>query len=79
MENNNIDKSKLMDAIGALGKGAALKKAIAEKDYNSILSALPKGEADELKRVMNDKAARDKLLSSPQAQEIMRMLQNGKQ
>ena len=35
MENNNIDKSKLMDAIGALGKGAALKKAIAQKDYNS--------------------------------------------
>ncbi len=79
MENNNIDKEKIMAAISALGKGGALKRAVDKKDFNSILASLPQNEAAELKALMNDKAARDKLLSSPAAQEIMRMLQNGKQ
>lgn len=78
MENNNFDKSKLMAAISQLGKGDALKKAVENKDFNSILASLPHSEAEELKTLMANKAARDKLLSSPQAQEIIRMLQNGK-
>lgn len=77
---NNIDRKKLMDAVSMLSKNGALSRAIENKDFSSILSALPKNQADELSALMADKASRDKLLSSPQAQEIMRKLgQNGKQ
>lgn len=80
MENNNIDTKMLMQAIAALGKGSGLKDAVKNKDFGAILSSLPKNQADELQTLMNDKAARDKLLSSPQAQEILRKLgADGKQ
>ncbi len=80
MDNNNLDRKKLMEAVSTLSKNGALTRALENKDFSQILSALPKNQADELTSIMNDKAARDKLLSSPQAQEIMRKLgQNGKQ
>ena len=77
---NNIDRKKLMEAISMLSKNGSLSKAVENKDFSAILSSLPKNQADELSALMADKAACDKLLSSPQAKEIMRKLgQNGKQ
>lgn len=77
MENNNLDRKKLLKAISALGKRDALKKAMEKNDYNAILSSLPENEAQELQALMSDKEARDKLLSSPQARELLRKLKNG--
>ncbi len=76
MQNNNIDRKKLLEAIGAISKNGNLRQAVAKGDYGSVLSALPPEQAAELSAIMSDKAARDKLLSSPQAQELLRKLGN---
>ena len=76
---NNIDRKKLLDAISALSKNENLKKAVSEGNFSQILSSLPAEQANELSNLMNDKAARDKLLSSPQAAELFkRFKQDGK-
>ena len=80
MQNNNLDRKKLFAAIGELSKNKGLREAVEGKDYSKILAALPKEQADELSALMNDSAARDKLLSSPQAQELLKRLnKDGKQ
>ena len=80
MQNNNLDRKKLFAAIGELSKNKELRNAVEGKDYSKILAALPKEQADELSALMNDSAARDKLLSSPQAQELLKRLnKDGKQ
>ena len=72
MQNNNLDRKKLFAAIRELSKNKGLREAVEDKDYSKILAALPKEQADELSALMNDSAARDKLLSSPQAQELLK-------
>ena len=80
MQNNNLDRKKLFAAIGELSKNKGLREAVEGKDYSKILAALPKEQADELSALMNDSVARDKLLSSPQAQELLKRLnKDGKQ
>ena len=80
MQNNNLDRKKLFAAIGELSKNKELREAVEGKDYSKILAALPKEQADELSALMNDSVARDKLLSSPQAQELLKRLnKDGKQ
>ena len=80
MQNNNLDRKKLFAAIGELSKNKGLREAVEGRDYSKILAALPKEQADELSALMNDSAARDKLLSSPQAQELLKRLnKDGKQ
>ncbi len=71
---NNINKQKLFDAIGQIGKNDKLSQAVAKKDFDSILGALDESQASELKKLMSDKAATERLLNSPQAQAIMKAL-----
>ena len=59
MQNNNLDRKKLIEAIGMLSKNPGLKEAVSRGDYASILSALPKDDAAEIEKVMRDKAARE--------------------
>ncbi len=76
---NKIDRKKLIEAISMLSKNPALKEAVSRGDYASILSSLPKSDADEIAAIMKDKEARDKLLSSPQARELLsRLNRDGK-
>lgn len=77
---NNIDRKKILEALAGINKNAALSKAVENKDVGAIMSALPKEKADELRAIMENKAAMDNLLSSPMAQEILRKFgKNGKQ
>lgn len=71
---NNIDKKKLFEAINKVGKNSKLTEAVKRKDMEGILGALDPTQADELKKIMSDKAALSKLLSSEQAQAVMRSL-----
>ena len=76
---NKIDRKKLIEAIGMLSKNPELKAAVSKGELSSILSALPESDANEIKTIMSDKSARDKLLSSPQAQELLsRLKKDGK-
>ncbi|MBQ8550286.1 MAG: hypothetical protein IKL44_05295 [Clostridia bacterium] len=76
---NNIDRKKLLEAISALSKNENLKKAVSDGNFSGILASLPADQAKELSSLMNDKAARDKLMSSPQAAELLkRFKQDGK-
>lgn len=72
----NIDESKLLGAINQLKGSKMLGEAVKRRDMSGIMKSLPKFEADELKKVMSDKAAIEKLLKSPQVQNILRTLQN---
>ncbi len=72
MENGNVDRKKLISAIAELSKNGGLKRALANGNYNEILASLPKDKADELSALMSDSAAREKLLSSPQAKELLK-------
>ena len=74
MENGNIDRKKLLSAIAELSKNGGIKKAVSTGNYDEILASLPKDKADELSSLMNDSAAREKLLSSPQAKELLKRL-----
>ncbi|MBR6693925.1 MAG: hypothetical protein IKL62_03145 [Clostridia bacterium] len=74
MQNNNIDRKKLFAAIGELSKNGGLKRAVENGNYSDILASLPKEQADELSSLMSDSAARERLLSSPQAKELLRRL-----
>ncbi len=71
---NNIDKKKLFEVINKVGKNKKLTEAVERKDIDGILGALDPAQAGELKKIMSDKAALSKLLSSEQAQSIMRSL-----
>ncbi len=74
MQNNNLDRKKLIEAIGMLSKNPNLREAVSKGEYASILSALPKEDAAEIEKIMKSKEARDSLLSSPQAKEILSRL-----
>lgn len=80
MGNDNQNQDKLInDLAGKLNIDPAnLKSAAASGQLNSILKNVDQSQADQIQKILNDKEATQKLLSSPQAQMIMKMLQKGK-
>ena len=72
----NIDENKLLGAINQLSGSGKLQEAVKKRDMGGIMSSLDKAQAAELKKLMADKAAMQKLLQSEQAQKILKALQN---
>ncbi len=68
----DIDRKKLLSAVGELYKNEKLARAVESKDMDGIFSSLSKEQARELKTVLSDKAQLEKILNSPQAKQIMR-------
>ncbi len=74
-----FDQKKIMDAIemaaAKTGSDAQkLKGAASRGDFNQILASLNKQDAAKLNQLLSDKAATEKLLSSPQAQQLLKAL-----
>ena len=72
---NNVDRKKLMDALSRLRLGGALGKAVESRNLESILGALDASQAAQLKRTVQDRDELKRMLSSPEAQAIIKALQ----
>ena len=70
----DFDKQKLLSAIKDLMWNKNLSDAMAKKDMNGVMSALSPEQAKELKEVLSDKVKLQQIMSSPQAQQIMKAL-----
>ncbi len=55
-----------------------LKSAAKSGDTSKLLDQLKPDDAQRLEKILSDKKATEKLLSSPQAQALMKLLQEGK-
>lgn len=77
--NNPVDKDKLMNELKKKGINAdSLKNAAAKNDAEQIINSLKPEDAKRLNDILKDKAATEKLLSSPQAQALLKMFMGGK-
>lgn len=70
----DFDKQKLLSAINELMGNKKITDAMAKKDMNGVLSNLSAEQAKELKSVLSDKARLQQIMSSPQAQQVMKAL-----
>lgn len=77
--NNPTDKEKLINELKKSGIDAdKLKNAAKKNDAEQIINSLRPEEAKRLNDLLKDRAATEKLLSSPQAQALLKMLMGGK-
>lgn len=77
--NNPTDKEKLINELKKSGINAdTLKNAAVKNDAEQIINSLRPEEAKRLNDLLKDRAATEKLLSSPQAQALLKMLMGGK-
>lgn len=77
--NNNIDKDKLIDIIDKVSDklGAdtnKLKDAVRQGKIDNIFNNLNASDSQKLKQILSDKAAVNRLLSTPQAQMLLKKL-----
>lgn len=81
MNNNDIDKQRLIDALlsssgGKLSRGS-INRAADGKDITPLVNSLSPEDREKLNRVMSDKESMEKLLKSPQAQLILKSVLKG--
>ena len=68
-----IDKNKLLDMLNS-GGNQNLNRALASGDLQKVLASLDPQDAEKVKNVLNDKAALNKILSSPEALALLKKL-----
>lgn len=68
-----IDKGKLLDMLNS-GGNQNLNRALASGDLQKVLANLNPQDAEKVKNVLNDKAALNKILSSPEALALLKKL-----
>ncbi|HHW46678.1 MAG TPA: hypothetical protein GXX17_07245 [Clostridiales bacterium] len=76
---DNIDRDKLMDMIDKVSDklGAdtdQLKDAVRQGKIDNILNNLSASDSQKIKQILSDKAAVNRLLSTPQAQMLLKKL-----
>lgn len=67
------------DSFKNIQASAELKKAMGEGDLEKALASLDEKTAAKVKAVIADREAAEKLLSSPQAQRLMKMFMKEKE
>lgn len=67
--NNNINPEKLFEALK--GENKNLDEGIRRRNVNQLISALDESEKKMLNSLLNDKKAREKLLSSPEVKMLL--------
>ncbi len=77
MNNNNIDKNKLIDAAIKATGGKLNKDAVSKGDAAALMSSLPKAEQEKIQSALSNPEQVRKLLGSDAARAILDMLQNG--
>ena len=83
MNNNDINKQRLIDALLSSSGGKlsrdSINRAADGKDITPLVNSLSPEDREKLNRVMSDKESMEKLLKSPQAQLILKsVLKDGK-
>ena len=68
-----IDKGKPLDMLNS-GGNQNLNRALASGDLQKVLANLNPQDAEKVKNVLNDKAALNKILSSPEALALLKKL-----
>ena len=77
--NNPTDKEKLINELKKSGINPdSLKNAAAKNDAQQIINSLGAEDAKRLNDLLKDNEATEKLLSSPQAQALLKMFMGGK-
>lgn len=73
---NNEQLENLLNTLSArLGTSpSSLKDAAQKKDFSNVLTNLNPQDAQKLQRVLSDKDAASKILSTPQAQQLLKNL-----
>ena len=81
MNNNDINKQRLIDALLSSSGGklsrASINRAADGKDITPLVNSLSPEDREKLNRVMSDKESMEKLLKSPQAQLILKSVLKG--
>lgn len=81
MNNEKIDKQKLLKALLASSGGKlnqnAINGAINNNDTGALLNSLSDEDRQKLNRVMSDKKSLEQTLNSPQAQAILKSILKG--
>ena len=81
MNNNDINKQRLIDALLSSSGGKlsrdSINRAADGKDITPLVNSLSPEDREKLNRVMSDKESREKLLKSPQAQLILKSVLKG--
>ena len=81
MNNNEIDKQKLMDAVISSSGGKIDKKTLTEaakeKNIDPLLQNLSAADKEKLKSVMSDKKSMEAVLNSPQAKALLKAFLKG--
>ncbi len=81
MENNNQNNDifkNIANSSGGKLNADSVKKAAQSGNTDALLKSLSESDKQKLNSVLNDKEAMEKLLKSPQAAAIMKMLSKGK-
>lgn len=81
MNNNDINKQRLIDALLSSSGGKlsrdSINRAADGKDITPLVNSLSPEDREKLNRVMSDKESMEKLLKSPQAQLILKSILKG--
>lgn len=81
MNNNDINRQKLIDALLASSGGKlnrdSINRAADSNDVSPLINSLSPADREKLNKVMSDKESMEKLLKSPQAQLILKSVLKG--
>ncbi|MGN0451519.1 MAG: hypothetical protein ACI4FN_05360 [Acutalibacteraceae bacterium] len=81
MNNNEIDKQRLMDAAVSASGGKIDKKSLSGamdgKNIEPLLNKLSSEDREKLNRVMSDKKSMEAVLNSPKAQALLKTFLKG--
>ena len=81
MNNNDINKQRLIDALLSSSGGKlsrdSINRAADGKDITPLVNSLSPEDREKLNRVMSNKESMEKLLKSPQAQLILKSVLKG--
>ncbi|MEE1238385.1 MAG: hypothetical protein UHO61_00475 [Acutalibacteraceae bacterium] len=81
MDNNKIDKEKLMDAVISSTGGKIDKKTLSEaakgNNIDALLKNLSGDDREKLKNVMSDKKSMEAALNTPQAKALLKAFLKG--
>ena len=78
MDNSRLEALLKLTAQRMGSTPEALKQAAQNGDLSQVMGSMTSGENQAMQKVLSDPEAAKKLLSTPQAQALLKMLQGGK-
>ncbi|MEE1185993.1 MAG: hypothetical protein UHN02_01235 [Acutalibacteraceae bacterium] len=78
MNSNQFDKILNAASKKSGADKQSIKKAIQTGDFNNVLNKLNPTDKNQIEKIMNDKEVLEKIFNSPQAQQLIKQLNEGK-